>query len=48
MLPILLWRGGVASIHAMIHREKLEKARELLACSSLNINEISQMCGYPP
>ena len=31
----------------MIHREKLEKARELLACSSLNINEISQMCGYP-
>jgi hypothetical protein len=28
----------------MIHREKLEKARELLACSSLNINEISQMC----
>jgi LacI family transcriptional regulator len=35
------------TIHAMIHREKLEKARELLACSSLSINEISQMCGYP-
>ncbi|MDZ7276713.1 D-xylose utilization transcriptional activator XylR [Pantoea eucrina] len=35
------------TIHAMIHREKLEKARELLASSSLNINEISQMCGYP-
>jgi LacI family transcriptional regulator len=35
------------TLHAMIHREKLEKARELLASSSLNINEISQMCGYP-
>ena len=35
------------TIHAMIHREKLEKARELLACSSMSINEISQMCGYP-
>ncbi|AER30588.1 LacI family transcriptional regulator [Pantoea sp. PA1] len=35
------------TIHAMIHREKLEKARELLAGSSLSINEISQMCGYP-
>ncbi|WP_374058216.1 helix-turn-helix transcriptional regulator [Candidatus Pantoea persica] len=35
------------TIHTMIHREKLDKARELLASSSLNINEISQMCDYP-
>ncbi|WP_446919660.1 helix-turn-helix transcriptional regulator, partial [Klebsiella pneumoniae] len=26
---------------------KLEKARSLLVSTSLSINEISQMCGYP-
>jgi len=35
------------TIHAMIHAEKLEKARSLLISTSLSINEISQMCGYP-
>lgn len=35
------------TIHALIHSEKLEKARTLLISSSLSINEISQMCGYP-
>ncbi|SQC09231.1 Xylose activator XylR (AraC family) [Klebsiella pneumoniae] len=30
-----------------IHSEKLEKARSLLVSTSLSINEISQMCGYP-
>ncbi|MDA6471382.1 helix-turn-helix transcriptional regulator, partial [Escherichia coli] len=31
----------------MIHAEKLEKARSLLISTTLSINEISQMCGYP-
>ena len=31
----------------MIHSEKLERARMLLVSSSMPINEISQMCGYP-
>lgn len=35
------------TIHAVIHAEKLEKARTLLVSTSLSINEISQMCGYP-
>ncbi|MBP2168972.1 LacI family transcriptional regulator [Erwinia toletana] len=35
------------TIHALIHSEKLEKARTLLITSSMSINEISQMCGYP-
>jgi LacI family transcriptional regulator len=35
------------TIHNMIHGEKLERARNLLISSSLSINEISQMCGYP-
>ncbi len=35
------------TIHAVIHAEKLEKARSLLVSTSLSINEISQMCGYP-
>ncbi len=35
------------TIHALIHSEKLEKARTLLVTSSMSINEISQMCGYP-
>lgn len=35
------------TIHAMIHAEKLEKARSLLISTTLSINEISQMCGYP-
>ncbi|MFH8136157.1 D-xylose utilization transcriptional activator XylR [Pantoea osteomyelitidis] len=35
------------TIHAMIHSEKLERARGLLVSTSLAINEISQMCGYP-
>ncbi|MEA7581090.1 hypothetical protein ONJ87_26815, partial [Salmonella enterica subsp. enterica serovar Anatum] len=32
---------------ALIHAEKLEKARSLLISTTLAINEISQMCGYP-
>ena len=35
------------TIHTVIHSEKLEKARSLLVSTSLSINEISQMCGYP-
>ncbi len=35
------------TIHAVIHAEKLEKARSLLISTSLSIHEISQMCGYP-
>ena len=35
------------TIHAVIHAEKLDKARSLLISTSLSINEISQMCGYP-
>ncbi len=35
------------TIHAMIHAEKLEKARSLPISTTLSINEISQMCGYP-
>jgi LacI family transcriptional regulator len=35
------------TIHSIIHREKLEKARSLLVSTTLSINEISQMCGYP-
>lgn len=35
------------TIHAVIHAEKLEKARSLLVSTTLAINEISQMCGYP-
>ena len=35
------------TIHTIIHSEKLERARTLLISSSMPINEISQMCGYP-
>lgn len=35
------------TIHAVIHTEKLDKARNLLVSTSLSINEISQACGYP-
>jgi len=35
------------TIHAVIHMEKLKKARSLLVSTSLPINEISRMCGYP-
>ncbi|PLR37944.1 XylR family transcriptional regulator [Chimaeribacter californicus] len=35
------------TIHGVIHEEKLERARNLLKATSLPINEISQMCGYP-
>ncbi|MDU6410506.1 MAG: D-xylose utilization transcriptional activator XylR [Yersiniaceae bacterium] len=35
------------TIHGVIHEEKLERARNLLKATSLSINEISQMCGYP-
>lgn len=35
------------TIHAVIHEEKLDRARNLLIATSLSINEISQMCGYP-
>ncbi|MNP44358.1 Xylose operon regulatory protein [compost metagenome] len=35
------------TIHNAIHQEKLDRARNLLTATSLPINEISQMCGYP-
>lgn len=35
------------TIHTVIHMEKLKKARSLLVSTSLPINEVSQMCGYP-
>lgn len=35
------------TIHGLIHQEKLSRASEFLAASTLAINEISQMCGYP-
>jgi LacI family transcriptional regulator len=35
------------TIHNAIHQEKLERARNLLTATSLSINEISQICGYP-
>jgi len=35
------------TIHAVLHAEKLHKARSLLISTSLSINEISQICGYP-
>ncbi|NEX77144.1 D-xylose utilization transcriptional activator XylR [Aeromonas rivipollensis] len=35
------------TIHAVIHTEKLEKARNLLVSTSLSINDVSQACGYP-
>ncbi|HEB0978642.1 TPA: helix-turn-helix transcriptional regulator, partial [Yersinia enterocolitica] len=35
------------TIHGVIHEEKLDRARNLLSATSLPINEISQMCGYP-
>ena len=35
------------SIHAMIHNEKLERGRSLLISTTLPLNEIFQMCGYP-
>lgn len=36
-----------ATIHAVIHAEKLNKAHNLLVVTSLPINEISRVCGYP-
>ncbi|MBJ3814307.1 XylR family transcriptional regulator [Shimwellia pseudoproteus] len=35
------------TIHAVIHSEKLERAKSLISSTSLSLNEISQMCGYP-
>ncbi|WP_406706059.1 D-xylose utilization transcriptional activator XylR [Sodalis sp.] len=35
------------TIHNMIHQERLNSARNLLTSTSLTINEVSQMCGYP-
>ncbi|VDY62729.1 Uncharacterized HTH-type transcriptional regulator ypdC [Shimwellia blattae] len=35
------------TIHAIIHNEKLERARSLISSTSLSLSEISQMCGYP-
>ena len=35
------------TIHGVIHEEKLDRARNLLAATSISINEISQICGYP-
>lgn len=35
------------TIHNVIHQEKLDSARHLLISTSLAINEVSQMCGYP-
>lgn len=34
------------TIHQVIYREKLEKAKHLLITSSLSINEIAKMCGF--
>lgn len=35
------------TIHNVIHEEKFEKAKYLLSNTTLSINEIYQMCGYP-
>ncbi|ACS83901.1 D-xylose utilization transcriptional activator XylR [Musicola paradisiaca] len=35
------------TIHGIIHREKRDRARNLLVSTSLSVNEISTMCGYP-
>ncbi|QIQ21243.1 XylR family transcriptional regulator [Zophobihabitans entericus] len=35
------------TIHNVIHEEKFEKAKYLLVHTTLSINEIYQMCGYP-
>ncbi|AUG98583.1 XylR family transcriptional regulator [Pectobacteriaceae bacterium CE70] len=35
------------TIHGVIHEEKLDRARNLLISTSISINEISLMCGYP-
>lgn len=35
------------TIHGVIHAEKLNKAHNLLVATSLSINEISRICGYP-
>lgn len=35
------------TIHGLIHQEKLNRAGEFLVASTLPINEVSQMCGYP-
>lgn len=35
------------TIHSVIHTEKLRRAHDLLVASSLSINEISHICGYP-
>lgn len=35
------------TIHHVIHEEKFEKAKYLLSHTTLSINEIYQMCGYP-
>lgn len=35
------------TIHSVIHTEKLSKAHNLLVATSLSINEIAKVCGYP-
>lgn len=35
------------TIHAVIYEEKLKRAKNLLATTTLSIQEISLMCGYP-
>lgn len=35
------------TIHNVIHQEKFDKAKYLLLNTTLSINEIYQMCGYP-
>lgn len=35
------------TIHTAIHQEKLDRAHDLLISTSLSINEISQVSGYP-
>lgn len=35
------------TIHNVIHDEKFEKAKYLLSNTTISINEIYQMCGYP-
>ncbi|MGR3806542.1 XylR family transcriptional regulator [Pasteurella testudinis] len=35
------------TIHQIIYQEKMERARKLLSSTSISINDISEICGYP-
>ncbi|TNH05112.1 XylR family transcriptional regulator [Testudinibacter sp. TR-2022] len=35
------------TIHQIIYQEKVERARKLLRSTSISINDISEICGYP-